>query len=62
MDEIIGHDEQDPDWSRGAMNDDDEEEDEDEDVEDLDDADDPEWGPNKEDIKSDGNRFSINPI
>ena len=52
MDEIIGHDEQDPDWSRGAMNDDDEEEDEDEDVQDLDDADDPEWGPNKEDIKS----------
>ena len=33
------------------MNDEEEEED---DEEDLDDADDPEWGPNKEDTKSDG--------
>merc|ERR1739848_968319 len=49
------HDEdEDPDWSRGAMNDDEEDNEEDEVEEELDDADDPEWGPNKEDTKADG--------
>ena len=43
---------EDPDWSGEAMNEDDDDED---DVdEELDDPDDPEWGPTKDEQKTDG--------
>ena len=51
-DDIEENEDEDPDWSGEPINEDEEEEDEAD--EDLDDADDPEWGPTKEDSNPDG--------